>query len=271
VPLARHLMPLCRYSGTVESDMVDGKKPRSRTRGRRAHEPDAADREAPALRRDPNRHQLPARKAAPAPSRPTALTERAADLRAASMKTPSYPTASRRWRARLLHAVALAPCEGQRQLPAKCPPFEPIFPPFDHDRPDDDLTARTADRAVLYKLRRFLAGIHAILKTPDKREVGRSILPNPILDSRDSGGSDAPNQLLSDWRAEMDPAPRPFFVTASPRYVGRPTRPPPPRSSRRRAHLAGPPEREAILADARVDRGPRQAPVRPRLVPIRTR
>ena len=157
VPLARHLMPLSRYSGTVESDMVDGKKPRSRTRGRRAHEPDAADREAPALRRDPNRHKLPARKAAPAPSRPTALTERAADLRAASMKTPSYPTASCRWRARLLHAVALAPCEGQRQLPAKCPPFEPIFPPFDHDRPDDDLTARTADRAVLYKLRRFLA------------------------------------------------------------------------------------------------------------------
>ena len=64
--------------------------------------------------------------------------------------------------------------------PAKFPLFDPVFPLFEHDRPDHDLTARTADRAVLVRLRRFLAGIHAILETPDKREVGSSSLPRPI-------------------------------------------------------------------------------------------
>ena len=44
--------------------------------------------------------------------------------------------------------------------PAKLPLFDPIFPLFEHDRPDHGLTARTADRAVLVRLRRFLAGIH---------------------------------------------------------------------------------------------------------------
>ena len=51
--------------------------------------------------------------------------------------------------------------------PAKLPLFDPVFPLFDpvfplfeHDRPDHGLTARTADRAVLVRLRRFLAGIH---------------------------------------------------------------------------------------------------------------
>ena len=34
---------------------------------------------------------------------------------------------------------------------------------FKHDRPDHGLTARTADRAVLYDFRRLLAGIRAIL------------------------------------------------------------------------------------------------------------
>ena len=44
--------------------------------------------------------------------------------------------------------------------PAKLPLFDPVFPLFEHDRPDHGLTARTADRAVLVRLRRFLAGIH---------------------------------------------------------------------------------------------------------------
>ena len=64
--------------------------------------------------------------------------------------------------------------------PAKFPLFDPVFPLFRHNRPDHGLTARTADRAVLIGLRRFLAGIHAILETPDKREVGSSSLPRPI-------------------------------------------------------------------------------------------
>ena len=54
------------------------------------------------------------------------------------------------------------------------------LPLFEHDRPDHDLTARRADRAVLVRLRRFLAGIHAISETPDKREVGGSSPPRPI-------------------------------------------------------------------------------------------
>ena len=44
--------------------------------------------------------------------------------------------------------------------PAKLPLFNPIFPLFEHDRPHHGLTARTADRAVLVRLRRFLAAIH---------------------------------------------------------------------------------------------------------------
>ena len=40
------------------------------------------------------------------------------------------------------------------------PLFDPILPLFEHDRPDHALTARTADRAVLVRLGRFLAGIH---------------------------------------------------------------------------------------------------------------
>ena len=34
------------------------------------------------------------------------------------------------------------------------------LPLFEHDRTDHGLTARTADRAVLVRLRRFLAAIH---------------------------------------------------------------------------------------------------------------
>ena len=79
------------------------------------------------------------------------------------------------------------PCEEQRQLSAKCPPFEPILPLFKHDRLGHGLTARTADRAVPIRLRRFLAGIHAILETPDKREVGGSSPPGPKRAYKNSG------------------------------------------------------------------------------------
>ena len=96
-----------------------------------------------------------------------ALTEPATDLRRLrrsrrpTPKTVSYRTASRRRRARLLHAVAPGtPVKGGVNGPAKFPLFDPIFPLFEHDRPDHGLTARTADRAVLVRLRRFLAGIH---------------------------------------------------------------------------------------------------------------
>ena len=41
------------------------------------------------------------------------------------------------------------------------PPFDPICPLFEHDRPDHDLTARTADRAVLIEVGRFLTVIFA--------------------------------------------------------------------------------------------------------------
>ena len=94
----------------------------------------------------------------------TALTERAADLRTAS--TVSEAIAEER-----LVPDSLAPVEGTAPSyrrtgtpvkgsvngPAKCPPFDPVFPPIEPDRPDHGLTARTADRAVLIDFRRFLA------------------------------------------------------------------------------------------------------------------
>ena len=43
---------------------------------------------------------------------------------------------------------------------AKFPLFDPVSPLFEPDRPRHGLTARTADRAVLVRLRRFLAAIH---------------------------------------------------------------------------------------------------------------
>ena len=72
------------------------------------------------------------------------------------------------------------PVKGSATVPPNVRHFAPIFPPFEHDRPGHGLTARTADRAVLVRLRRFIAGIHAILETPDKREGGSSSLPKPI-------------------------------------------------------------------------------------------
>jgi len=55
--------------------------------------------------------------------------------------------------------------------PSKLPLFEPLFPLFEPDRPDHGLTARNADRAVLVRLRRFLAGIRAIWETIIRRAL----------------------------------------------------------------------------------------------------
>ena len=60
-----------------------------------------------------------------------------------------------------------------------CPLFDAICPLFRYGRSRYGAAARTADRAVLIECRRFLAGIHAIWETPDKREVGSSNLPGP--------------------------------------------------------------------------------------------
>ncbi len=61
--------------------------------------------------------------------------------------------------------------------PAKFPLFDPVFPLFEHDKPDHGLTARTADRAVLVRLRRFLAGIQALSQ---REEHGRQRHPGGL-------------------------------------------------------------------------------------------
>ena len=47
------------------------------------------------------------------------------------------------------------------------PPFDGVFSPFKHGSIRHGRTARTADRAVLVELRRFLAGVHAHWDVPD--------------------------------------------------------------------------------------------------------
>ena len=95
----------------------------------------------------------------------TALTERAADRRASTISETSPKTVSYRV-ASLVEGTGSFmpsnpyPCEDSVNGPAKLPLSDPIFPLFEHDRPCHGVTARTADRAVLVRLRRFLAGIH---------------------------------------------------------------------------------------------------------------
>ena len=52
--------------------------------------------------------------------------------------------------------------KGSLNGPDKVPPINPVLPPFEPDRPNHGLKARTADRAVLIELRRFLAGIRVL-------------------------------------------------------------------------------------------------------------
>ena len=55
-----------------------------------------------------------------------------------------------------------------------------------------------ADLGVLIELRRFLAGIHSIRETPDKREVDSSSLLRPIRHLRVFGGSMPANWAQTD-------------------------------------------------------------------------
>jgi len=59
-----------------------------------------------------------------------------------------------------LQDIETYPCVGHRQRSVRFPLFDPVVRLFWHDRPDHRLTARTADRAVPVRLRRFLAEIH---------------------------------------------------------------------------------------------------------------
>lgn len=57
------------------------------------------------------------------------------------------------------------------RLPAKLPLFDLVFPLFEHDGRDHGLAARNADRAVLVRLRRFLAGI----RVPSQEIIRRAL------------------------------------------------------------------------------------------------
>ena len=115
-----------------------------------------------------------------------AVGERAADLRpartisATSPKTISYRAASPVEGMVSFRPSKSDPREEQRQRSAKLPPFDPIFPLFEHDMPCHGLTARTADRAVLVRLRRFLAVHHVICTSTYKQEVAGSNPAAPI-------------------------------------------------------------------------------------------
>ena len=61
-----------------------------------------------------------------------------------------------------------------------CPPFDDISPLFQSGRARYGLTARTADRAVPVRLRRFLAVNHVICTSPYKQEVAGSYPAAPI-------------------------------------------------------------------------------------------
>ena len=61
-------------------------------------------------------------------------------------------------------AMAPVPVRDARQ---SFPPFDGVFSPFKHGSIRHGRTARTADRAVLVELRRFLAGVHAHWDVPD--------------------------------------------------------------------------------------------------------
>jgi len=60
-----------------------------------------------------------------------------------------------------------------------CSPFGAIPSPFQTGKRQPPATARTADREVLVRLRRVLAGVRVGDWGPDKREVGSSNLPRP--------------------------------------------------------------------------------------------
>ena len=59
---------------------------------------------------------------------------------------------------------------------SKCPPFDPVFTPFEHDRTRSASTARSADRTVLIELRRFLAAIRVPAWIDVRRGTMSSVL-----------------------------------------------------------------------------------------------
>ena len=81
----------------------------------------------------------------------------ASDARTRASAAASWPYGNAKHRRRLPHM------KGSVNGPAKLPLFDPVFPPLEHGRPDHGVTARTADRAVLIELRRFLAVIRVPL------------------------------------------------------------------------------------------------------------
>ena len=128
--------------------------------------------------------------------------------------------------ARLHNAVARSfPEKGSVNGPPKCQPFDPICPLFERDGSDHGLPARTADRAVLVGLRRFLAGIHAIWGTPDKREVGSSNLPGPTFQPPDPTASLVPTPDPTSRTAKSTVV-QPSARSRATRSGGRPVPPP---------------------------------------------
>ena len=63
----------------------------------------------------------------------------------------------------VIWSVANSSGQAAAARPAKFPLFDPILPVFEPDRPGHGFMARTADRAVLIELRRFLAVIRVPL------------------------------------------------------------------------------------------------------------
>ena len=80
-------------------------------------------------------------------------------------RTRSVERPPRRAETRPLDRVLVRPNAGH---------LMPLFRPFEHGRSRHRPSKKMADRAVRIELKRFLAGIHAIWETPDKREVGSS-------------------------------------------------------------------------------------------------
>ena len=88
-------------------------------------------------------------------------------------------------------AMAPVPVRDARQ---SFPPFDGVFSPFKHGSIRHGRTARTADRAVLVELRRFLAGVHAHWDVPDVHEVLARRSAPTLADPRSRSASREPSR-----------------------------------------------------------------------------
>ncbi len=77
-------------------------------------------------------------------------------------------------------AITRVPRSQPRGHATERPPSSPVSSPFWSGGSESHATARTADREVLIRLRRVLAGNRGRDWRPDKREVGGSSPPRPI-------------------------------------------------------------------------------------------